>query len=81
MWLWLVIALPVILLIGLLLNAVRDMKRLEKELPKYRDKVRRLVDDDEDDDHWLNRPTAPCQAPKKKTEANNADENSQNSGQ
>ena len=51
MWLWLVIALPVILLIGLLLNAVRDMKRLEKELSKYRDKIRHLIDDDEDNNH------------------------------
>lgn len=62
MWLWIVIALPIILLIGLLLNAVRDMKRLERELPNYRDKVRRLVDDEDDADHWLNRPTAPCQS-------------------
>lgn len=62
LWIW--IGLPLLLLVGLFFNAIKDMKRLEKDLPKYQDKIR-LVEDD-DDDHWLNRPTAPCQPAKKK---------------
>ena len=31
------------------MNAIKDMKRLEKELPKYKDKVRKVPDEDEED--------------------------------
>ncbi|MGN5109632.1 hypothetical protein ACTG18_15665 [Aeromonas hydrophila] len=36
LWLW--IGLPLLFLLGLFLNAIKDMKRLEKELPRYKDK-------------------------------------------
>ena len=46
-WLW--IGLPLLLLLGIFLNAIKDMKRLEKQLPKYRDKIREVKDDEDDD--------------------------------
>ncbi|MGL4251597.1 MAG: hypothetical protein ACRCR1_13390 [Aeromonas sp.] len=46
LWLW--IGIPLLFLLGLFLNAIRDMKRLEKELPKYKDKIREVKDDEED---------------------------------
>lgn len=47
LWLW--IGLPMLLLLGIFLNAIKDMKQLEKQLPKYRDKIREVKDDEEDD--------------------------------
>jgi hypothetical protein len=52
LWLW--IGLPMLFLLGILLNAIKDMKALEKRLPKYLDKVRNVKDDDEDD--WPKKP-------------------------
>lgn len=52
LWLW--IGLPMLFLLGILLNAIKDMKSLEKRLPKYLDKVRKVKDDDEDD--WPKKP-------------------------
>lgn len=46
-WLW--IGLPLLLLLGIFLNAIKDMKQLEKQLPKYRDKIREVKDDEDDD--------------------------------
>ncbi|WP_321150690.1 hypothetical protein [Aeromonas jandaei] len=46
LWLW--IGLPLLFLLGLFLNAIKDMKRLEKQLPKYKDKIREVNDDDDD---------------------------------
>lgn len=46
LWLW--IGLPLLLLLGIFLNAIKDMKQLEKQLPKYRDKIREVEDDDDD---------------------------------
>ena len=46
LWLW--IGLPLLFLLGLFLNAIKDMKRLEKQLPKYKDKIREVKDDDGD---------------------------------
>ncbi|HCT5134661.1 TPA: hypothetical protein OTZ50_004485, partial [Aeromonas hydrophila] len=43
LWLW--IGLPLLFLLGLFLNAIKDMKRLEKELPRYKDKIREVKDD------------------------------------
>ncbi|PKQ78409.1 hypothetical protein [Aeromonas sobria] len=45
-WLW--IGLPLLFLLGLFLNAIKDMKRLEKQLPKYKDKIREVKDDEDD---------------------------------
>ncbi|SIQ63621.1 hypothetical protein [Aeromonas hydrophila] len=45
-WLW--IGLPLLFLLGLFLNAIKDMKRLEKELPRYKDKIREVKDDEDD---------------------------------
>ncbi|MFM5519778.1 hypothetical protein [Aeromonas jandaei] len=45
LWLW--IGLPLLFLLGLFLNAIKDMKRLEKQLPKYKDKIREVKDDDD----------------------------------
>jgi len=48
LWLW--IGLPLLFLLGIFLNAIKDMKRLEKEVPKFLDKVRpQAYDDDEDE--------------------------------
>lgn len=47
LWLW--IGLPMLLLLGIFLNAIKDMKRLEKQLPKYLDKVREVKDDEDGD--------------------------------
>ena len=49
LWLW--IGLPLLFLLGIFLNAIKDMKRLEKEVPKFLDKVRPQAYDDEDDDN------------------------------
>lgn len=46
LWLW--IGLPLLFLLGLFLNAIKDMKRLEKELPRYKDKIREVKDDEHD---------------------------------
>ncbi|MBX9561548.1 hypothetical protein Q7I25_13240 [Aeromonas hydrophila] len=46
LWLW--IGLPLLFLLGLFLNAIKDMKRLEKELPRYKDKIREVQDDEDD---------------------------------
>ena len=48
MHLWLWIGLPLLFLLGLFLNAIKDMKRLEKELPRYKDKIREVKDDEDD---------------------------------
>ncbi len=59
LWLW--IGLPMLLLLGIFLNAIKDMKQLEKQLPKYLDKVREVKDDEDDD--WpqtrVNKPVSP----------------------
>ncbi len=49
MSLWLIIGIPLLFLLGLFMNAIKDMKRLEKELPKYKNKVRKVPDDDDED--------------------------------
>ncbi|GKQ91184.1 hypothetical protein KAM472_41390 [Aeromonas caviae] len=46
LWLW--IGLPLLFLLGLFLNAIKDMKQLEKQLPKYKDKIREVKDDEDD---------------------------------
>ncbi|ATY78135.1 hypothetical protein K3H50_01980 [Aeromonas veronii] len=46
LWLW--IGLPLLFLLGLFLNAIKDMKRLEKQLPNYKDKIREVKDDEDD---------------------------------
>ncbi|EHK5438150.1 hypothetical protein I8Y03_001382 [Aeromonas hydrophila] len=46
LWLW--IGLPLLFLLGLFLNAIKDMKRLEKELPRYKDKIREVKDYEDD---------------------------------
>jgi len=51
MSLWLIIGLPLLFLLGLFLNAIKDMQRLEKQLPKYKDKIRKIKDDDEEDEN------------------------------
>jgi hypothetical protein len=48
MSLWLIIGIPLLFLLGLFMNAIKDMKRLEKELPKYKDKIRKIPDDDDE---------------------------------
>jgi len=59
LWLW--IGLPMLLLLGIFLNAIKDMKQLEKQLPKYLDKVREVKDDEDED--WpqatVNKPVSP----------------------
>ena len=45
-WLW--IGLPLLFLLGLFLNAIRDTKQLEKQLPKHKDKIREDKDDEDD---------------------------------
>ncbi|RAJ01994.1 hypothetical protein [Aeromonas salmonicida] len=42
------IGLPLLFLLGMFLNAIKDMKRLEKQLPKYKDKIREVKDDEDD---------------------------------
>ena len=42
------IGIPLLFLLGLFMNAIKDMKRLEKELPKYKDKIRKIPKDDEE---------------------------------
>ena len=56
LWLW--IGLPMLLLLGIFLNAIKDMKQLEKQLPKYRDKIREVKDDEDED-----LPQAPVKKP------------------
>lgn len=46
MSLWIVIGVPLLFLLGLFMNAIKDMKRLEKQLPKYTDKLRKNTDDE-----------------------------------
>ena len=46
LWLW--IGLPLLFLLGLFLNAIKDMKLLEKQLPNYKDKIREVKDDEDD---------------------------------
>ena len=61
LWLW--IGLPMLLLLGIFLNAIKDMKQLEKQLPKYRDKIREVKDDEDEDEDWpqtrINKPVSP----------------------
>lgn len=49
LWIW--IALPLLFLLGLFINAIKDMKSLEKTLPKYKEKIR-PVEEDEDEEAW-----------------------------
>ncbi|MGL5948023.1 MAG: hypothetical protein ACRCYV_03045 [Aeromonas sp.] len=50
--LWLVIGLPLLFLVGVFYNAFKEMKRLEKELPRYKDKIRPPAEfDDPDERH------------------------------
>lgn len=49
LWLW--IGLPLLFLLGIFLNAIKDMKRLEKQVPKFLDKVRPQAYDDEEDEY------------------------------
>ena len=42
MSLWLIIGIPLLFLLGLFMNAIKDMKRLEKQLPKYKEKIRKI---------------------------------------
>lgn len=37
-----------VFLLGLFLNAIKNMKQLEKQLPKYKDKIREVKDDEDD---------------------------------
>ncbi|ENY71364.1 hypothetical protein ACKC5O_07675 [Aeromonas schubertii] len=46
LWLW--IGIPLLFVLGVFLNAIKDMRRLEKELPKYKDKIREVKDEEED---------------------------------
>ncbi|MFB3945992.1 hypothetical protein ACE1V3_04060 [Aeromonas veronii bv. sobria] len=46
LWLW--IGLPLLFLLGLFLNAIKDMKQLEKQLPNYKDKILEVKDDEDD---------------------------------
>ena len=48
-WLW--IALPLLFLLGVFINAIKGSQQLEKTLPKYRDKIR-PVEEDEDEAVW-----------------------------
>lgn len=50
MSLWLIIGIPLLFLLGLFLNAIKDMKRLEKQLPKYKDKIREVPKDDDEEE-------------------------------
>jgi hypothetical protein len=50
MSLWLIIGIPLLFLLGLFMNAIKDMKRLEKELPKYKDKIRKITDEEDEDE-------------------------------
>ncbi|MEZ7861551.1 MAG: hypothetical protein QMB40_04090 [Aeromonadaceae bacterium] len=63
LWLW--IGIPLLFLLGVIVNAIKDMKRLEKQLPKYLDKVRPIPDDEEEE--WparsLQKPTDPHDPP------------------
>ena len=53
LWLW--IGLPLLFLLGIFINAIKDMQRLEKRLPKFLDQVRPPPDDEDD---WAKRPPA-----------------------
>ena len=46
LWLW--IGIPLLFLLGVIVNAIKDMRRLEKQLPKFLDKVRPAPDDEEE---------------------------------
>ncbi|ALP40211.1 hypothetical protein [Aeromonas schubertii] len=46
LWLW--IGIPLLFVLGVFLNAIKDMRRLEKDLPKYKDKIHEVKDDEED---------------------------------
>ena len=48
-WLW--IALPLLFLLGVFINAIKGSQQLEKTLPQYRDKIR-PVEEDEDEAAW-----------------------------
>ncbi|MBP8173578.1 MAG: hypothetical protein KAY06_06175, partial [Aeromonadaceae bacterium] len=49
LWIW--IALPLLFLLGLFINSIKEMKNLEKTLPKYKEKLR-PVEEDEDEAVW-----------------------------
>ncbi len=55
LWLW--IGIPMLFLLGVIVNAIKDMKRLEKQVPKFLDKVRPVNDDEEDE--WPHRDLKP----------------------
>ena len=50
LWIW--IALPLLFLLGLFINSIKEMKNLEKTLPKYKDKLRPVEEEDEDEAVW-----------------------------
>ncbi len=60
LWLW--IGIPMLFLLGVIVNAIKDMKRLEKQVPKFLDRVRPVNDDEEDE--W------PHQVPKTSKNSN-----------
>ncbi len=47
LWLW--IGIPMLFLLGVIVNAIKDMKRLEKQVPQFLDRVRPVNDDEEDE--------------------------------
>ena len=63
LWLW--IGIPLLFLLGVIVNAIKDMKRLEKQLPKFLDKVRPAPDDEEEEwpTHPPKHPTDPNDQP------------------
>lgn len=63
LWLW--IGIPLLFLLGVIVNAIKDMKRLEKQLPKFLDKVRPAPDDEEEEwpAHPPKQPTDPRDPP------------------
>lgn len=50
MSLWLIIGIPLLFLLGLFLNAIKDMKQLEKQLPKYKDKIKEVPKENDEED-------------------------------
>ena len=44
LWIW--IALPLLFLLGLFINSIKEMKNLEKTLPKYKEKLRPVEEDE-----------------------------------
>ena len=50
MSLWPIIGIPLLFLLGLFLNAIKDMKQLEKQLPQYKDKIKEVPKEDDEED-------------------------------